>query len=105
MTVGGLGIRTPHPIRLTERQTQPTIHLQPMFETPADLGVDLRKGLGGRETPEGDIGKITNPTPERIPAEEVPTGQQTGTINSRNLGLLTNTRDHGILNLGTKDRW
>ena len=103
MTVRGLGIRTPHPVRLTERQTQPTIHLQPMFGTPADLGVDLQRGRGRQETPEGDIGKITNPTLERIPAGEVPTGQQTGTSNSRNLGFLTNTRDHGILSLGTTD--
>ena len=76
-----------------------------MLGTPADLGVDLQRGQGGQETPEGGIGKIPSPTLEGITAGEVPTGQQTRTSNSRNLDFLTNNRDHGILSLGTTDLW
>ena len=74
MIIGGLEIRTPHPFSLTGHQTQPAISLQTILGTPADLGVDLQKGQGGQETPEGDIGKIPNPTLEGITAGEVPTG-------------------------------
>ena len=75
LTIRGLGIRNTNPVRLTGLQTQPAIHIQPTFDTPADLGVDLRKGRGGRATTGGVIGGVVNLTPEIIPAEQVPTDQ------------------------------